>query len=673
MAMIVTGNAVPSNAVEDLYDNSILEDLFVNSPLSIAVTRTGKQIVTIAGMNSFAIQAIQAVGYVVVGDYAAGLNIGNYNQVFRYAGEFYKAKATTTLPYLLTGVTGTDLPLFDAVGDAVLRTALAAANGTTIVGFGNRTLFQKLGEHVSCKDAPFNCAGDGVTDDTVGMQLFLDYLASLTQSGPTASGALTSSYTGTTPTGYIPYGTYRLTKTLNVGSYIRLIGEDSILKQYDDNQDIFDINFYLLHLESLQFVGGRQHLRIHNDNINSSMLSVENCQFFLSHDFSVKTFATGGVWTHMSANGTFKNCRWMSCHQIMDSCFDNMVLEENWYQPDLSNLTAGTAMFVNKGATPLDPGPQTRMRIIGGFAIPAVGLYGVDRPTGIRWADNYGSFISEDVRWGGEFGGMPICHNLGVTDTTFPWNTTEFSITGSLPFCGAANDPGACILATMNAVPQRMHFGNFSGTVSSPLIANLSSMDYDAYFTAFEAATGRKAYNYFKIDAADVITNIHAYVPLRPMLPDYLYRFLIRGRNTRVVKTSQSLLNGSVDNKVSFSTTTEFDNVGAFKPATPTRLYMPNGCNAMDICVDVVIDASDNLAKAISVQIQDSGGTRWEGESDIHGFDGKANPFGDGIHFTTTVYGPPDSYWELNIKHNGTTARNLITSRVTLTPTNMII
>lgn len=664
-----TGNPVPSAAVKDLYDNSQTEDEFVNSDAAYTVTRTGKRVQTIEGMNQKAVQAIQAAGYVVVGDYAAGLNISNYNQVFRYAGEFYKPLASTVLPYILTGVTGTDLPLFASVGDAVLRADLASANGTDYVYYGGRTLSQKLGEHVSCKDAPFNCVGDGLTDDTAGMQAFLDYLDANKTSGPTTSGALTAAYTGTAPTGYIPYGTYRLSAHLNVGSYVRLIGEDSILKQFNDDEDIFDITLYLFYMEGIQFVGGRHHMRIHNDNINSSMLTVENCQFFLSRSFSIKTLATGGVWTHMSANGHFKNCRWLSNNQIMDNCFDDMLVEKPWLQPDLTNLTASTAQFVNKGATPLDPGAQTRLRIVGGFGIPAVGTYGVDRPAGIRWVDNYGSFLSKDVRWGGEFGGMRIVEHLAALDPSFPWNTSEVTVTGGLAFCGAANDPGACIMGLQNAVPNRTVMGHFSGSVSSPLIANLSSLDIDAYMVAFEAAQSKQDYEYFKLDLGDVITDVRAYTPLRPMIPNSLYKFLVKGRNTRVVRTAKSLANASADNKIDFSTSTEFDNVGAFAPATPTRLIMPNGCNAMEICVDVVIDASDATAKSILVQIQNSGGTRWEGVSGLYG----ANAYSDNIHFTTTVYGPPDSYWELNIKHNAASPRNLISSRVTLTPRNMII
>lgn len=672
MAAVV--NPVPSRKAVDFYANIETEDEFVNSPLALAVTRTGKQIYTMAGMNLQMAQAIQAVGYVYLGDYIAGLNFTAYNQVFRYAGEFWKPAPGTMLPYILTGVTGTDLPNFVAVGDATLRTALAAANGTTIVGFGNRTLFEKLGEHVSCKDAPFNCKGDGVTDDTIGFQMFLDYLKTQAQSGLTTSGSLSAAYSGTGPKGYVPYGTYKITAPLNVGPYIELVGESSILKQYDDNSDILVVDLYQFKMSDMQFVGGRQHLVFSNTNVNSSMIKVDRCQFFLSRHYSVKTAATGGTWTHLSCNATFNDCRWISNHQVMDNCCDSMVLNDCWVQPDQTNLSANTAVINNRGAYPGDASAQTRLFINRGFYIPAVGTYGVDRPANIRWVDNWGSFISKDARYGGEFGGMRICDHLAVPDAAFPWNTTEVSITGGLAFTGPSNDPNACVMGIQGQVPQRLKLGGFSGAVSSPLVRNLSSTDLAAYFTAWQGSSGKPAYEYFKFDLSDVITDVRAYAPLRTMIPDGLLPYLIKGRNTRIFKTNQLLTKGSaVNNVVSFNTATEFDTVGAFAAANPTRLVMPNGCSIMEVEVEVVIDAGDSLAKAIFVRLENSGSTVWKGESSIYGSDGKANPFGDRIHFTTKVYGPPESYWELKISHTGSTDRNMIDCRVVMTPVNMII
>jgi hypothetical protein len=46
--------------------------------------------------------------------------------------------------------------------------------------------------------------------------------------------------------------------------------------------------------------------------------------------------------------------------------------------------------------------------------------------------------------------------------------------------------------------------------------------------TAFDAASGRKAYEYFKLDIGDFIHDLNAYTPLRPIIPDDLAPYLIK-------------------------------------------------------------------------------------------------------------------------------------------------
>jgi hypothetical protein len=138
-----TGNAVPSSAVKDLFDNSLTEDEFVNSPSLTAITRTGKQIKTISGMQNDVAKAIATGVLISVGPYAAGLTVGNYNQYFSYMGEFYKALPSTPLPYTMTGVPATDLPFFGSIGDAALRAQLASSlpgNGASLVYGALRTM-----------------------------------------------------------------------------------------------------------------------------------------------------------------------------------------------------------------------------------------------------------------------------------------------------------------------------------------------------------------------------------------------------------------------------------------------------------------------------------------------------------------------------------------------------
>jgi hypothetical protein len=673
-----TLNPLGSTAPKDLFDNASNFDEAMNSASPSFYDRFSKRRETWSGMQKMVADFLEAMGFEATHlQYVDGvpLQVDRPTQLIDRAPSVYKVKAPATFPVNLTGTWATDQLLLVDVGDASLRSELASADGSTFIGFGDRTVFEKLGEHISCKDAPFNCVGDGVADDTAGLIAFAAYVDSVRQSGPTTSGPLTSSYTGTFPTAYIPPGTYLKNGAIPWGPYTKIVGDNAIIKEIDNDTDGFVVDQYQFEMSGVQFVGGRHHLVFSNANINSSMIKVDYCQFFLSRSYSIKTFATGGTFTHMSCNATFNNCRWISNNKVMDNCCDSMVINDAWVQPSVTNLTASTAQFNNKGASATDLDAQTRLFFNRGFFIPDVGTFGVDRPANIRWVDNWGSFISHDVRYGGEFAGMRIVDHLAVMDTALPWNTTEVTIRGGLVFCGPDADTTACIVGLQGQAPQRMNIGGFSGTVSSPIVRNLSSLDLPAYYAAFETATGRSATEYFKYDISDIITNVRAFSPTRPMLPNEMYKYLIRGRNTRVATLgTPPMTNGSANNIISFGTTPEYDAVlGAFVAATPSHLIMPNGCSKMRIEVEAVLDAGDSLAKAITVQLQDSGGTRWKGVSAIYGYDGKANPFGDSIHFTADVYGVPDSYWQLNIKHNGTTNRNLLSCRVIMTPLDMII
>ena len=69
-------------------------------------------------------------GYEYLADYAAGIEITEYNQVLRdTAGELWRAAATTTLPYTTDGTGLPEGGAFVAVGDADIRNDLAAGVG----------------------------------------------------------------------------------------------------------------------------------------------------------------------------------------------------------------------------------------------------------------------------------------------------------------------------------------------------------------------------------------------------------------------------------------------------------------------------------------------------------------------------------------------------------------
>jgi hypothetical protein len=95
--------------------------------------------------------------------------------------------------------------LYDPADDQPLTQAqAAAASGASKLGYGQRTVENKLGEFVSVKDAPFNAKGDGVTDDTASIQAAINALSA-------AGGGVLW-----VPVGFYPYSQVTLKSNITI-------------------------------------------------------------------------------------------------------------------------------------------------------------------------------------------------------------------------------------------------------------------------------------------------------------------------------------------------------------------------------------------------------------------------------------------------------------------------
>ena len=128
-----TGNALGSVDVRDLYDNAENLDNFENGPLNFYADRLGVSRQSLQGIRN-------ASQYQIIGAYGAGLNFTSYNQVFSYLGEFYAPSAGLTLPYTTTGAGAGEVASFRSVGDAILRSDLAASGGAALIGRNSQTV-----------------------------------------------------------------------------------------------------------------------------------------------------------------------------------------------------------------------------------------------------------------------------------------------------------------------------------------------------------------------------------------------------------------------------------------------------------------------------------------------------------------------------------------------------
>lgn len=170
-----TGNAVPSRDPRDLLDNAESLDIRVNSRTERSTPdRLGVERKTWHGMEcDFAEGQIDRAArfdtflagsaYQLLGDYAAGIELTARNQVFLYAGEYYRAAAATALPYTLTGTWATDSAYLVGVGDAVLRQDLAIssdpAKGAALIGRAIRQI--KSAQEL--RSTPGRYAGDQIS------------------------------------------------------------------------------------------------------------------------------------------------------------------------------------------------------------------------------------------------------------------------------------------------------------------------------------------------------------------------------------------------------------------------------------------------------------------------------------------------------------------------------
>lgn len=77
-------------------------------------------------------QFLLSSGYQDVGVYGPGIEITARNQIFLKDGEYYRASASTELPYTTTGAWDDEASKFVSVGDAALRQQLSAESGAAI-------------------------------------------------------------------------------------------------------------------------------------------------------------------------------------------------------------------------------------------------------------------------------------------------------------------------------------------------------------------------------------------------------------------------------------------------------------------------------------------------------------------------------------------------------------
>jgi len=171
-----TGNPIGSTDARDLSDNAQNLDIAVNGNQARWTDRLGVSRPTWAGMSH----------YNDIGAYAGGLEITGYNEIFIYSGEYYRAKASTVLPYTTIGTWSTDDDYFVSIGDAALRQDIVNSADTTIGHYRNAVNCNQYGG----LNAAF------ASSDTLGKIIVVTDAQAMTANIDTAGRGLVVEYGG---------------------------------------------------------------------------------------------------------------------------------------------------------------------------------------------------------------------------------------------------------------------------------------------------------------------------------------------------------------------------------------------------------------------------------------------------------------------------------------------
>ena len=521
-----------------------------------------------------------------------------------------------------------------------------------------RTVQDKLREWVSLTD--FGTVTG--LDDTALLQRAIDFIQANTAAELVTVGGVSSSYAATLPKLLLPKARLRITSAITCPAYLDIEADGTIIEQTNETDDILVGEAYQWKIKGVIFVGGRHHINCYNANTDTSLFDFEDNEFHLSSDYAIKTSATGG-WSHLSANlKVHGKTRFLKCRKVLDNCCDSAEIT-GWIYIDKTNFGSSTAAIRNYAPT-----GHPRLFLKHVFGVPTMGTVGVDRVANARWIDNYGSVYATGCRFGGEDAGLSILWHHAPQPSTSPYLGYEVVFEGCWLFAGPAvsNDSGAVVL--QGEVPQRITIRNCFGPSDVPFVVNAgSNVPFPGYFTTWETMTGKKAYDFFKVEILNNTANSTDGSIYGERVPAGLRNYLVGAKQTLVKRVAaQSIPNGFVNTFVEFDTI-ESDNVGGFSLTNPTRIVMPAGCTKMRITVSGLI-ASDGAAKIIAATLVDSGLARISGDTSLRGI----NSDGDRFAFSADVVGVPGSYWHINIQHNAAAALNLTDCRVSATPLDFV-
>ena len=345
----------------------------------------------------------------------------------------------------------------------------------------------------------FGAVGDGKQDDTAAIQAAVNAATKKVSKFRKFGRHPQSSAFGTGHTVTFPSGVYKITKTIAVAGYVSLSGTNGVpMIQWngEENGVMFDFRAFRTRVEKLIFTGGGTQLRFHNKNVDKTLITIRDCQFFYADRFAVLLTPDTGA-DHLSALSLIEGCLFSKNYQCVQNFGDMMEIRNCWVDQTQPQMADGAA-FVNRHGT---------MRIVFCCLTPSANpdkgpLYYHNA----RWVDNYGRFEADSVRFGGEGGGLPAVYNYSRAATRHPWTGGgRISIVNSQLACGQFKRENGSIIRLF-ALPSQIVLMNNYGLTQTPLLLCDPQLDVENTLKKNPNGTTRIRYHIFnnKISSSSV-------------------------------------------------------------------------------------------------------------------------------------------------------------------------
>jgi hypothetical protein len=321
----------------------------------------------------------------------------------------------------------------------------------------------------------FGAKGDGVTDDTPAIRAAFEAAQKRVISWQPVAGQC---YVNSLPELFFPNGRYKLSAPITPTCHLRGEG-NAVLEQADPNVDIITMQWcWRWRISGFTFLGGRNHLAIGNNNIDTGRIVIENCVFQNASGCAIKTGDQS-----FSTQLTVSNCVLYSCRQTLINYCDLAKIADTW-------ISTAPAMK-----------DQAVIENYGGLLLENIcGVPMFDGNNDPRWIDNYAGVTCRNVRFGGEAGGFCAVVNKVHYAYKYPVIPSYIILDNCNVYC--INNPKRRCAIYLEEVPNQIIVRDCVGFPDLPIVKVDGKLDLATYFK--DAATRGEACLRFFIDPAQV-------------------------------------------------------------------------------------------------------------------------------------------------------------------------